>query len=332
MRFLVSVLALVLNQAMALDLPVQVLVPQTLMQNYATDGLVQAVRQSQIAAQLPGRVLEVAVKAGDRIKAGQLLLRIDDREQSQGVAGQQAQVLAAQAQLANAEAQLKRTRELVAKKFMSPAALDQADAGARAARAQVEALKAGVGAATVSRAHARIVAPYAGVVSAVNVEQGDMATPGIPLMTLYAPGDLRVVAQVPQARLEAVRTQGKAQIEVSPGRWRAVGAVKTMPAADAATQSTEVRLEGLPQDGLMPGQSLRVLLATGQTRRLVVPNAAVLRRGELVSVYVLAADGHFLQRLVRLGEQFGEAGVEVLAGLKAGEKVALDPVRAGMQK
>ncbi|MBS1208904.1 MAG: Multidrug resistance protein MdtA [Proteobacteria bacterium] len=297
---------------------------------YASDGVVQAVRQSQIAAQVSGRILQVAVKAGERVVAGQTLLRIDDREQAQTLAGQQAQVVAAQAQLVNAEANLARTRELVAKKFMSPAALDQAEAQSRSARAQVSALQAGEGVASAGRSHTVIVAPYAGVISVVNVEQGDMAAPGVPLITLYAPGDLRVVVQVPQAQLAGVREQGRAQIEVLPGRWQAVGQVKIMPAADAATQSTEVRLEQIPQEALQPGQSLRVLLATGVAQRLVIPNAAVLRRGELVAAYVQGKDGRFLQRLLRLGEQFGTAGVEVLAGVSAGEKVALDPVRAGM--
>lgn len=299
---------------------------------YAAEGVVQAVRQSQIAAQVPGRVVQVAVKAGDSVATGQLLLTIDDRELSQSVAAQQAQVVAAQAQLTHAEASLARTRELVAQKFMSPAALDQADAQARSARAQLDALKAGAGAAAVSKAHTRLVAPYAGVVAEVRVEQGDMASPGTPLMVLFAPGDLRVVAQVPQGRVTAARSLGRAQFEASPGKWQAAGSVKFLPVADAASQMVEVRLQRIPQAGLAPGQSVRVLLATGEARRLVVPNGAVLRRGELSAVYALGPDGRFLQRLVRLGEQFGEAGVEVLAGVKAGEKVALDPVRAGARK
>ena len=333
MRYLFALSIWVSIPAMAAgEIPVQAASFRTIPLSYASDGLVQPVRESRISAQVPGRVLEVAVKAGDRIAAGQLLVRLDDREQNQGVAGQQAQVIAARAQLENAEAQLKRTRELVSRKFMSPAALDQAESQARSARAQVEALKAGLGSAAVGKSYTRILAPYAGVVASLNVEQGDMASPGQPLMNVYAPGDLRVVVQVPQARLEAVRAVSKAQVELSPGHWKAVPSVKILPAADAATQSTEVRLEGLPLEGVLPGQSLRVLLATGQAKRLVVPISTILRRGELVSVYVLAADGRFVQRLVRLGEQFGEAGVEVLAGLSAGEKLALDPVRAGMKK
>ncbi|MDP5241347.1 efflux RND transporter periplasmic adaptor subunit [Uliginosibacterium sp. 31-16] len=332
-RLSLFVLLLALRTASAQDaVPVAEVMLKQVPAAYATDGVVQAARQSQIAAQIAGRVVLVAVKAGDRVAAGQILLRIDDRELGQGVAAQQAQVAAAQAQLVNAEAGLARTRELVARKFMSPATLDQAEAQARSARAQVDALKAGASAASASKSHAQIVAPYAGVVASVSVEQGDMATPGAPLLSLYAPGDLRIVAQVPQARLAAVRAQGKAQFEPVPGQWKSAGLVKLLPTADVATQSTEVRLEQISQEGLLPGQSVRVLLATGESRRLVLPNAAVVRRGELTAAYVQTPDGHFLQRLLRLGEQFGEAGVEVLAGLSAGEKVALDPVLAGMHK
>jgi RND family efflux transporter MFP subunit len=298
---------------------------------YATEGVVQAVRQSTIAARLQGRVLQVLVRAGDGVEAGQLLLRIDDRELTQGVAAQQAQLAAAQAQLANAEAELTRTRELVAQRFMSAAALDQRESQARAARAQVAALQAALATASTTRGHADLRAPYAAVIASVAVEQGDMVSPGVPLMNLYAPGDLRIVAQVPQARIAAVRAQAAASFEAAPGQWQAAGTLKLMPAANAATQTTEVRLEQLPAAALQPGQSVRVLLATGKTRRLVLPQAALLRRGELLAVYVQTADGRFLQRLVRVGEDFGSQGVEVLAGLRAGEIVALDPVKAGMQ-
>lgn len=330
--WVVSVFLLYSAVLPAAEIPVAQAQMRVLPSSHATEGLVQAVRQSQIAAQVPGRVLQVAVKAGELVSAGQLLLSIDDRELSQGVAAQQAQVAAAQAQLANAEASLARTRELVAQKFMSPAALDQAEAQARSARAQLDAIKAGAGAAAVSKGYTRLLAPYAGVVAEVNVEQGDMASPGSPLIKMFAPGDLRVVAQLPQTHVAAARNLSRAQLEIAPGKWQAAGRVKFLPVADSASQMLEVRLEQIPVAGLTPGQSVAVLLAIGEVRRLVVPNSAVLRRGELSAVYVQTEDGRFLQRLVRFGKQFGEAGVEVLAGLKAGEKVALDPVRAGAQK
>jgi multidrug efflux pump subunit AcrA (membrane-fusion protein) len=90
-----------------------------------------------------------------------------------------------------------------------------------------------------------------------------------------------------------------------------------------------VRLE-LPdgQFGLYPGMFVKAAFAIGETERLLVPTQAVLRRSEVTAVYVVGPDGVRL-RQVRVGQHFGDS-VEILSGLVAGEKVALDPVRAGM--
>jgi len=81
--------------------------------------------------------------------------------------------------------------------------------------------------------------------------------------------------------------------------------------------------------GLLPGQQIRVRFAAGQSQRLLVPASAVLRRGELTAVYAVSGQG-FVLKAVRLGADHGATGVEVLAGLTDTDRVALDPVRAGL--
>jgi len=237
----------------------------------------------------------------------------------------------AQAALANARAQYERSNQLLAQKIISQAALDQAEAAYTAAQARVSALLAGAGAAATERSFATIVAPYSGVVSARHVELGEMATPGRPLMTGFDPSTLRVVATVPQAQVAAIRAVGKARIEVaSAGRWIDVKSMTIVPAADPRTHTTQIRLE-LPADvrGIYPGVYARAHFVTGTAPRLLAPRAAILRRSEVTAVYVLE-DGRALLRQVRLGSAGDETSVEVLAGLKPGERVALDPVKAGM--
>ena len=97
------------------------------------------------------------------------------------------------------------------------------------------------------------------------------------------------------------------------------------------SQTIEWRLELPPEAAqtLLPGQQVRVRFAAGQTQRMVVPISAVLRRGELTAVYVASGKG-FVLKAVRLGADHGPDGVEVAAGLSAGDLVALDPVRAGL--
>ena len=305
------------------------------------DAVVEAVRQSTVSAQIAGRVVELRFDVGDYVKRGEVIVRIDERAVAQAAAASEAQVVEASAALANARAQLERTRALVAQKFLSPSALDKAEADAKAAQSRVTALLAGAGAAQTERSFATIVAPYSGIVSARHVELGEMAVPGKPLMTGFDPGTLRVVATVPQSQIAAIQVgagSGRgARIEVpSASTWFDAKSVTVVPAADPRTHTTRVRID-LKDDalvkgarGLFPGVFARAHFATGKVTRLMVPREAILRRSEVTAVYVVDEKGAPQLRQVRLGAAADEQAVEVLAGLKPGERVAIEPVAAGM--
>src|SRR4030067_2833524 len=105
-------------------------------QTYSVEGLVEATRQSTVSAQISGASKEINFDVGDRVKKGQVILRIDERETAQALAGSNAQVLQAQATLQNAKANYERSRQLFEQKFIRPAALDEAQAEYQVARAQ----------------------------------------------------------------------------------------------------------------------------------------------------------------------------------------------------
>lgn len=304
------------------------------------DGSLQAVRQSVLSAQASGRIATLSVKAGDRVKAGQVLAVIDDRATQAGVAQAQAGVAQAQAGLANAKAAYERTRELRAQGFIAQAALDSALAQYRAAEASAAAARAGQTQASVAQGFTRLTAPWDGWVLATHAEAGALAMPGAPILTVYAPRPIRAVVHVP-ATLQALALQAQ-QVEVQlPGtdRWVVPASKTTVPAADPVSQTVEWRLNLSDADGAgqVPGRQVKVRFIGGAAQavpqRLVVPATALLRRGELTGVYVVTAKGEsakgFALRAVRTGATHGD-GVEVLAGLKAGDQVALDPVRAGL--
>jgi RND family efflux transporter MFP subunit len=299
---------------------------------YSAEAVVEAVRQSTVAAQISGRVVDIRFDVGDFVEKGEVIVRIDERAVTKAQEASEAQVREAQAALANARANYERSKQLLAEKFISQAALDQAEAAYKSAQAHVSALLAGAGQAATERSFATVVAPYSGVVSERHVELGEMASPGRALMTGFDPSTLRVVATVPQAQVAAIRAVGRARIEVpSVGRWVEAKQIIVVPAADPRTHTTRVRLE-LPGDvrGIYPGVYARAHFEVGSAPTLLVPRAAVVRRSELTAVYVLADDGRPRLRQVRLGVTGDERSVEVLAGLKPGERVALDPVKAGM--
>ncbi|MBL8484600.1 MAG: efflux RND transporter periplasmic adaptor subunit [Rhodocyclaceae bacterium] len=299
---------------------------------YAAEGVVEAVKQSTVAAQISGRIVQINFDVGDYVEKGAVILRIDEREAAQAVSGTRAQVAQAQANLAQARASYERTRALVAQKFVSQAALDKAQADFKAAQAQLEAMLAGAGQAETVRGFTAVTAPYAGVVAARLVELGEMATPGKPLMSGFDPRELRVVANIPQYMLGRVRSGSAARVEIpSLQRWLEVKEVSVLPVSDARLLSTRVRLT-LPEGvrDVFPGVFARAHFVIGEAQRLVLPASAVLQRSEVTAAYVVAADGSIRLRQIRLGESAGPDGYEVLAGLAPGERVALDPIAAGL--
>jgi RND family efflux transporter MFP subunit len=297
---------------------------------YSAEAVVEAVRQSTVSAQIAGRIVELRFDVGDYVKKGEVIVRIDERAAVQALAASEAQVRQAEAALRNARAEYERARQLVSQKFLSQAALDRAEAEYKAAQERVSALLAGAGQAATERGFATVVAPYSGIVSARHVELGEMATPGKPLMTGFDPGTLRVTATVPQAQVAAIQAGAKARIELpSVARWIEAASLTVIPAADPRTHTTQVRI-GLPAEvrGIYPGIYARAHFVTGRKPALLVPRAAVIRRSELTAVYVVSESIQLRQ--IRLGTAGDEKAVEVLAGLKPGERVALDPVKAGL--
>lgn len=319
----------------SIQVPVVAVQRQAVGQGFEMDGVVQPVQQSTISAQTAGRLVSMAVKPGDRVKAGQLLATINDSETQAGVQSSQAQVAQAQAQLRNAQASFERTRDLLAKGFISSAAMDSADAQLKSAQAGRDQASAGARQAGVSQGFTRVSAPFDGWVLQTQAEVGDLAMPGTPLLTLYAPTPLRAVVQMPVSRANAITQASGVEVQVpaadgSP-TWVSPTRSSRLPGADPVSQTIEWRLE-LPAPAsarLMPGQQIRVRFAAGQKQRLVIPAASVLRRGELTAVYVAGAKG-FVLKAVRLGANHGQQGFEVLAGLQEKDQVALDPVKAGL--
>jgi membrane fusion protein, multidrug efflux system len=302
--------------------------------DYVADGYVEAIRQSSLASQVPGRVTALGVKAGDAVKSGQVLLRIDQRAAAQQVAASEAQVAAAQAQMDAARKEYERSQRLYQKQYISQAAMDQAEAQFKATQAQARAMLAQAGVATTQTSFHAVSAPYSGIVADVTTELGDMAVPGKPLLTVYDPGELRVVANLPERYVAALKSGEPVKIEL-PGttdalRWQTARSVTIMPTRDPASHTVQMRLALPANVRLAPGAYARAhfpLTAAAEDAALTIPAQAVVHRAELHAVYVADAGGRFLLRQVRLGKASAER-VIVLAGLREGERVALDPVAA----
>jgi RND family efflux transporter MFP subunit len=299
-------------------LPTVVVQPRAVDLTLPVEATVEAVAQTTLTAQVSGRVVEMRVDAGQMVKKGQLLLRIDAREAGEVAA-------AASAQYINAKANYERMKNLQQQNFISAAALDKA-------KADFEAAQAARGQAGVSLGYSTVTAPISGVVAQRLIEQGETAAPGRPLLTIYDPSGLRVTASIPQYQLPQMRNVKQARVEFPElGQWVDASAVTLLPTADAATHVSQVRV-ALPRElkNVIPGMFARVHFIVGRAQRTTVPAAAVVRRGEVAAVYLQDAQGMLTLRQLRLGETLAGGEIEVLAGLASGEQVVLDAVKAAI--
>lgn len=292
------------------------------------DGRVEAVNQATVSAQTSGRIAELPFDVNDYVDAGDVIMRFTDTEQRAALARAEAALQEAEARLAEADQAFERYSAMIENNSISQAQFDQSRANRDAARARLAAAGSGVETAQEQLEYTVVRAPYAGIVAKRHVELGELVSPGQPLISGLSLQQLRVNIDVPQSMFHAVRTIGKAFAYVDGDRI-AAESLTFFPVADDAANTFRVRVN-LPDGAatLYPGMFIKVGFVVGQTKRLLMPSSAIVRRSELSAVYVTDGDNVTL-RQVRLGRSYGES-TEILAGLRDGEVVALDPVQAGI--
>ena len=284
------------------------------------DALVEAVKQATVSAQTSGRVIEINYDVDDYVEKGAILLRFRDKEQ-------RARYDAAQANFEEAQSDFQRTTELFEKKLVAKAMLDKAEARLKATRAQRDQAKENL-------EHTRVRAPYSGIVVKRHIEVGETAALGQRLFTGLSLESLRATVNVPQDIINTIRNKQQARVIIDRTSGKSVMAesLTISPYADPVTHSFTVRVN-LPAGDhqIYPGMFVKVGFVLGEIQQLVVPASAVTRRSEVSAVYVMDTQQRLHYRQVRVGRRHGENELVILAGLNAGERVVLDPIKAAVR-
>lgn len=326
---------------------------------YEAGGVVRARQVAVVSSRVVAPVVEVRVKAGDRVTRGQVLIRLDAREvgaqatrASASASGMRLSIEAAQAERRSAESALvlarathHRVKGLVETKSATAQELDQAvavlagaearlaGATARAAEAEagLAAARAGEEVASVTASYAVLTAPFDGLVSNRQVDPGSMAAPGMPLLTIEDTSAYRLEVRVDESRAHLVPPGTAAEVRIDRGTagddgW-APANVTEVASVDPALHSFVVKLD-LPQSaGLRSGVFGRARVMGPSERVLAVPATAVVRRGQLTLAFVVDTDGAARLRMLSPGRE-SQGRIEVLAGLKEGDRVVLSPTDA----
>lgn len=314
--------------APAIDLETLVVESARVPRETTFDGTVEALNQASVAAQTGGRVLELPYDVGDYVEKGEVITRLTGTEQRARSEAAEAALVEAQAQLSEAKLTYDRTREIYERKLIAKAQVDKDATGLASARARVEVAQAAAAEARQGLEYTVVRAPYSGVVVARQVQVGETVAPGQRLMTGVSLEHLRVVVEVPQSHIGPLREHRKARVILPSGTSLDAEALRIPPNADPATQTFRV-LVTLPagDHGVFPGTLVKVAFTSGEADRLLVPGDAVVRRGEVTGVYVVGEEAVEF-RYLRTGTPTADGRVPVLAGLSAGDRIAVDPVAA----
>jgi RND family efflux transporter MFP subunit len=289
-------------------------------------GTVEPFDRARISTRVMGHVRSVPVQEGDRVRAGQVLLRLDSRDASNRIEQAKAGLAAAESQFKNAEAYYNRIKKLHEEQSATEQHLDNA-------LTQYEATKAGASVSRNQLAEARnqldyfnIKAPFGGFVTSRTVDVGDMGAPGAPLVTVEMQDSLKIVTTLSERDVGKVTAGQSVLVEI--GKTRSQARVESVvPAGDPSTRRFKVRLVMQNEDGtLVSGLFARVLFQTGADETISVPESAIVRRGQLTGLFVLDSEQKTRLRWVRLGRSSGER-IEVLSGLAAGERVVAGKLR-----
>jgi RND family efflux transporter MFP subunit len=266
-------------------------------------GTVRSKQRAVVEAKISGRVLEYSATPGTIVKAGDLLARLDVQEI-------QAKVDQARAMLDQAQRDFDRQNQLIASKATTRQDFDTADA-------RVKVSTAAVREAETMMSYAQVTAPFDGVVTRKLADVGDLAMPGKPLLEIEAPTSLRFEADLPEAILDRVKLGEKMTVRLAKVIEGTVSEIS--PVADPVSRTFNVKLDLPPTEGLRTGQFGRVSVPVAGVQLLLVPQTAVLKRGQMELIFI-AKDGKAALRLVKTGKTL-EDRIEVLSGLEEGEPI-----------
>lgn len=288
----------------------------------AASGTLASARQTVVASRILARIKEVRVRAGDRVAKGDPLVVLESADLQARVGQARKALQAAQARRDLARSERTRYEQLYQRGVATKQRLDQAIADLREAEADADRLAQGLREAETGLSYTEIEAPVAGLVVDRLAEPGETAAPGRPLLRIYDPLALRVEAPVRETLAVRLHVGDVLSVEVAALSESFEGRIEEIvPFAEPGARTLLIKV-GLPQDSrLYAGLFARVAIPAGRRSRLLVPEAAVDRVGQLSFVTVSDRAGRLERRMVTLGDYRIDGKIEVLSGLAPGERV-----------
>lgn len=288
-----------------------------------TSGTVQAVNSANLSTRMMGFVTSTPVNVGDNVKKGQLLVAINNSDLQAKLSQVNAGILEATAAFTNAEKDYNRYKNLLAENSASQKEFDDITAHYNMAKARLESAKQMKNEVEAQFAYANIRAPFDGVITGKFIKNGDMANPGMPLISMEAPGRFEVITMVPETEISRIKSNTPVQVMVKSINKIVNGNVAEISSSAKNTGGQYLAKIALDktEEPILSGMFVTVQFPVefkDQSEIVLIPLDAIVEKGQLKGIYTVSESNTALLRWLRLGKTFGNQ-VEVLSGLSSDE-------------
>ncbi|MDB4952721.1 MAG: putative Co/Zn/Cd efflux system rane fusion protein [Myxococcales bacterium] len=285
-------------------------------------GLVAADQRSDVTADTQGKVINVMIERGQRVKMGQAVVQLDVRSAALSAREAQANLSAARAQKTLAEQECARTKSLLEKGAITQSEFDRQSTQCAAALESVSGAQARAEMMSKSVADGLVRAPFDGLIAEKMVSPGEWVAPGKALFTLVKDDPLKINLSVPEKAVPAIKKDQRVEIIAVARPEKAFGATVTRLGAEIS-KSRALIVEATLDKGsdLVPGMFAEAHVIIGQTTHVVLPEGAVVKRGKTWHAFVVRKDHEVEERLVQLGTPPAAGQVTIIQGVEKGEKV-----------
>lgn len=308
---------------------VKVSTPSQENSSYITaSGKIEAVQNATLSTRMMGYVNNIYVKVGDNVSKGKLLISINSADISAQKAQVDASITEATAAFKNAEKDYKRFVALFNEASASQKEMDDITANYEMAKARLEAANQMKNQINAQLSYTNITAPFNGVITGKFINKGDMANPGMPLISMETPSKFQVTALVPESEITSIKTGETATVLIKSINKTITGKVTEVSSSAQNTGGQYLVKVILDKTDvkLLSGMYTSVQFPTNKTSKhtkqpapILVPKKSLIKQGQLTGVYTVGENNVAILRWLRIGKSFGDK-VEVLSGLSATEQ------------
>lgn len=279
--------------------------------HYSTSGIITSDHRVEVSSRLSGYIRNIKAREGSKVKKGDVLFRVDPVDTKQ-------QLAQAKADLNNAKNDLTRYQSLLADKAVTQQQFDQIKLRYDVAESKVTQAQNQLGYAVVR-------APVNGIIVKKHLNVGDLASPGLPILTLEDPQHLLVKTYVSEKHIASINDNDKVKLNISSIEQPLYGEVRqVVGVADVSSHKFLVKASVPTHKDIRPGIFVEVYFTVGQQESLLLPTSALIERNGLEGVYIVDENNVARYRLLRLGQRVGNR-VEVAAGLEPQQRVINNP-------